>query len=169
MGALVAASWGLLPGRELSGFVFSSPWFRPAVDPPRVKVLLGRLVGKVVPWFPVGTGLRPADLTSDEAMQDWTDRDPLYGRSTTPRWFEEATRAQAELLGRVKEFRHPVLVLAGGADPIADAAAAELFADQAGSEDKAFKLYPGFRHELFNERERERPVAEAVAWIAARS
>jgi alpha-beta hydrolase superfamily lysophospholipase len=169
MGALIAATWGLAPGHGAAGFVLSSPWFRPAEDPPWVKVQLARLVGRAIPWLPVATGLRPEDLTADEEMQRWTAGDPLYGRKTTPRWFEEATAAQAGLFPRMKEFRHSLLVLAGSADRIADPSAGEAFADQAGSPDRAFRLYPGLRHELWNERERERPVSDAVAWIAARA
>ena len=168
MGGLIAAGWGLLPGRRADGFVFSSPWLRPAVDPPRLKVALGRVAGRLVPWLPFATGLKLEDLTSDPEMQRWTDQDPLYGRKTTPRWFEEATAAQEALLPRMKEFRHPLLVLAGGADRIADPAAGEAFADQAGAADKAFLLYPGLRHELWNEADRDRTVGDAVAWIAAR-
>jgi alpha-beta hydrolase superfamily lysophospholipase len=168
MGGLIAATWALQPGREADGFVFSSPWFRPAFDPPRVKVAVAGLLGRVVPWLPLATGLKVEDLTSDEEMQRWTDEDPLYGRKTTPRWFEEATLAQEALPPRMKEFRRPLLVLAGSADRIADPAAAEAFADQAGSSDKAFRLYDGLRHELWNERDRARTVGDAVAWIAAR-
>lgn len=168
MGGLIAAGWGLLPGRRADGFVFSSPWLRPAVDPPRLKVALGRVAGRLVPWLPFATGLKLEELTSDPEMQRWTDQDPLYGRKTTPRWFEEASAAQAALLPRMKEFRHPLLVLAGGADRIADPAAGEAFADQAGAADKAFLLYPGLRHELWNEADRDRTVGDAVAWIAAR-
>jgi alpha-beta hydrolase superfamily lysophospholipase len=167
MGGLIAAIWGLQPGHRADGFVFSSPWFRPAVDPPRVKVAVGRLVGRVVPWLPIATGLELEDLTSDEEMQRWTDVDPLYGRKTTPRWFEQATAAQAALFPRMREFRHPLLVLAGSADRIADPSAGEAFADQAGSADKAFRLYDGLRHELWNERERGRTVGDAAAWFLA--
>lgn len=168
MGGLIGATWALLPGRSADGFVLSSPWFKPAQDPPRLKVALGRIAGRVVPWLPFATGLRPEDLTSDREMQRWTDEDRLYGRKTTPRWFEEATRAQAALLPRRKDFRAPLLVLAGGADRIADPSAEEAFVDQAGSPDKAFHLYPGLRHELWNERDRARTVGDAVAWVVAR-
>jgi alpha-beta hydrolase superfamily lysophospholipase len=133
-----------------------------------VKVALGRLVGRVVPWLPFATGLKLEELTSDPEMQRWTDQDRLYGRKTTPRWFEEASAAQAALEPRAREFRHPLLVLAGSADRIADPGAAEAFADQAGSADKEFRLYPGLRHELWNEADRARTVGDAVAWIAAR-
>jgi alpha-beta hydrolase superfamily lysophospholipase len=169
MGALIAATWGLLPERTAAGFVLSSPWFRPASDPPKVKVLLGRVVGALVPHLPIATGLQYAQLTSDEEMQRWTEADALYGKKTTPRWFDAATAAQAGLFPRMKAFVHPVLVLAGSADPIADPSAGEAFIDQAGSSDKAFRLYDGFRHEIWNERERARPVSDAVAWITQRT
>lgn len=168
MGALIATTWALLPGNAADGFVLSSPWFRPTVEPPRLKVALGLLVGRVVPWLPIATGLRLEELTSDEEMQRWTDEDPLYGRKTTPRWFSEASLAQAALFPRMKAFRHPLLVLAGSADPVADPSAGEAFADQAASSDKEFRLYDGLRHELWNERDRARTVGDAVGWISAR-
>jgi alpha-beta hydrolase superfamily lysophospholipase len=168
MGSLIAARWGIDHWREPAGFVLSSPYLRLALRPPLAKVWAARLAGRVVPWLPVATGLTSAALTSDPDMQTWTDHDPLYGRKTTPRWFDEASSAQEEVLERAGEFRAPLLVLAAGADTIADVAASRRFVDLARSEDKQFVLYPGLRHELFNEAERARPIADAVAWLTAR-
>ena len=165
MGGLVAALWGLAHGAEVDGFVMSSPYFRLAMRPPLMKVVAARLAGRVVPWLPVATGLDVAELTSDEELQRWTERDPLYGRYTTPRWFDESRRAQVQALRRAKELRAPLLVLAAGADRIADAAAARAFVDAASSSDKRLEVYEGFRHELFNERDRDRPIAAAIAWL----
>jgi alpha-beta hydrolase superfamily lysophospholipase len=166
-GALVAALWGMSRGRHVSGFVLSSPYFRLAMKPPAAKILIGRLVGRIVPWLPVDAGLDLATLTSDEELQRWTARDPLYGRKTTPRWFDESLRAQIEVLRRAGEFTAPVLVLAGGDDKIADAAAARAFVGAAGSADKRIVVYDGFRHEIFNEVSRAQPIGEAVAWLTA--
>jgi alpha-beta hydrolase superfamily lysophospholipase len=166
-GALVAALWGLSRGQLARGFVLSSPYFRLALRPPVLKVLGARIAGRVVPWLPVATGLQVEDLTSDPELQRWTDRDPLYGRATTPRWFSESSRAQAEVLRRAGEFQAPLLVLAAGADRIADPAAARAFVEAAGATDKRIVVYEGFRHEIFNEVERERPMSEAVAWLTA--
>jgi alpha-beta hydrolase superfamily lysophospholipase len=166
-GALVTALWALGHPGALDGYVLSSPYFRLALKPPLAKVLGAKLMGKVVPWLPVKTGLDVKDLTSDTDLQRWTDRDPLYGRATTPRWFDESNKAQVEVLRRAGEFQAPLLVLAGGADPIADASAARAFVDAARSTDKRLEVYEGFRHEIFNERERDRPIGEAVAWLTA--
>jgi alpha-beta hydrolase superfamily lysophospholipase len=166
-GALVAIAWALAAPRAVAGFVLSSPYLRLKFAPPRLKVLAARMVGTVVPWLPVSTGLRVEDLTSDPEMQRWTDGDPLYGRSTTPRWFVESRRAQAQVLLRARSFTYPMLVLAGSGDPIADPAAERAFYEESRSVDKAFRAYEGFRHELFNERERERPIADCVAWLSS--
>jgi alpha-beta hydrolase superfamily lysophospholipase len=164
-GGLVAALWGMSRGRHVSGFVLSSPYFKLAIAPPTLKVLGAKLAGRVLPWLPVDAGLDLADLTSDEELRRWTDRDPLYGRKTTPRWYEESSRAQGEALRRAPEFKAPLLVLAGGADRIADPAAARRFVAAAGSEDKRVVVYDGFRHEIFNEVRRDEPIREAIAWL----
>jgi alpha-beta hydrolase superfamily lysophospholipase len=168
MGALIAARWGVDHWREPAGFVLSSPYLRLAQRPPLLKVWGARLAGRIVPWLPVATGLTSAALTSDPEMQAWTDHDPLYGRKTTPRWFSEASQAQEEVLERAAEFKAPLLVLAAGADTVADALASRRFVEAAHSRDKEFRLYPGLHHELFNELDRDRPVADAVAWLSAR-
>ncbi|HET9553282.1 MAG TPA: alpha/beta hydrolase [Anaeromyxobacteraceae bacterium] len=169
-GALVAARWALEHGRDggVAGFVLSSPYLRLALEAPLLKVLAARVMGKIVPWLPVATGIAPAALTSDPELQTWTAHDPLYGRATTPRWFEESTRAQQEVARRAGELEAPLLVVAAGADTIADVGAARRFLEAARSRDKKLVVYDGFRHELFNEVGRERPIAEVVSWISAR-
>lgn len=166
-GALVAALWGL-SRRQVVGFVLSSPYFRLALKPPIVKLLAAKALGRVIPWLPLATGLDVEDLTSDPDLRRWTDRDPLYGRKTTPRWFDEANKAQVEVLRRAGEWEAPLLVLAAGADRIADATTAKGFVDAARAPDKRIVVYEGFRHEIFNEVGRERPIAEAIAWLSAR-
>jgi alpha-beta hydrolase superfamily lysophospholipase len=167
-GALVAARWALDHGREVDGFVLSSPYLGLAMKPPAAKVIGARLLGRVVPWLPVSTGLDVDDLTGDEDLRRWTDRDPLYGRATTPRWFEASTRAQGEVLRRAGEFTAPLLVLAAGADRIADVETTKRWFAEVRSADKRLQVYDGFRHEIFNEIERHRPIEEAVGWIASR-
>jgi len=168
-GGLIAALWGLSRGRHVSGFVLTSPYFRMAIKPPLLKVVGAKLVGRVVPWLPVSTGIRMEELTSDPDHQRWTERDPLYGRATTPRWFDESNRAQREVMRRAAEWEHPLLVLAGGADPIADTSAMRAFVETARAQDKQFRVYEGFRHEILNEVEREKPLGDAVAWLSQRT
>jgi alpha-beta hydrolase superfamily lysophospholipase len=164
-GALVATLWGTTRGGHVAGFVLSSPYFGLAISPPVLKLLAGKLVGRVIPWLPIDAKLDYADLTSDVELQRWTERDPLYGRKTTPRWFEVSIAAQAEALRRAPSLQAPLLVLAAGADRIADLAVTRRFVEVAGSRDKRLVVYDGFRHEIFNEVRRHEPIAEAIAWL----
>jgi alpha-beta hydrolase superfamily lysophospholipase len=168
-GGLIATLWGLSRGHHVSGFVLTSPYYRMAIKPPLAKVLAAKVIGRVVPWLPVSTGIRMEELTSDPDHIRWTERDPLYGRATTPRWFDESQRTQREVLRRAPEWAHPLLVLAGGADPIADISAMRAFVDAAHSEDKQFRVYERSRHEILNEVDREKPLGDAVAWVSERT
>jgi alpha-beta hydrolase superfamily lysophospholipase len=168
-GALVAIEWALAARRDVSGFVLSSPYLRLALKPPALKLLAAQVVGRVVPWLPISTGLRVVDLTSDVEMQRWTDSDPLYGRATTPSWFNASLRAQREALAKAPAFDYPLLVLAAGGDRIADLEAARTFVEAAGSPDKSLRVYDRMQHEIFNERDRERSIGDAVAWLSERA
>jgi alpha-beta hydrolase superfamily lysophospholipase len=168
-GGHVAAHWGLRPGLGVAGFALSSPYFRLAIDPPAAKLWTALVVGKIVPFLPVDAGLDLATLTSDPEMQRWTERDPLYLRKATPRWFTESGRAQEALRLRMVEFAYPLLVMVGTGDRIADPSAGEAFFAAASSTDKQLRRYEGFQHELFNEVGRSAPIADVVSWISART
>jgi alpha-beta hydrolase superfamily lysophospholipase len=167
-GGHIAAHWALAGGRDVDGYVLSSPYFRLAVKPPAVKTWASLVVGKVVPHLPVNAGLSLAELTSDPEMQRWTDEDPLYQRKVTPGWFIASGKAQERLQSRMKEFDRPLLLLLGTADRIADPEAGRSFAAAARSRDKQVVEYPGLKHEIFNERVRGQVLADVVDWIDAR-
>ena len=64
----------------------------------------------------------------------------------------------------------PIYLLSGDADPLAGGGALiELVADryrQAGVKDVTVALYPGARHEVFNETNRDEITADLVTWLA---
>ncbi len=169
LGGLIALRYALDARPEgLAGLVLSSPFLEFAFRPPRLKVLAGRLVERVVPWIPVGNELRVENLTRDRAIQEATRRDPLYLRTTTPRWFSQTTAAQAELGARLSELTLPCLIFHGGADPIAACDASRRLFAAARASDKTLKIYDGMLHETLNEVGRDQVVADLVAWLEAR-
>jgi len=168
-GGHIAAHWGIKGGKDVAGFVLSNPYFRLAIDPPKVKIWTALLVGKLIPHLPVDADLDLATLTSDPEMQAWSDADPLYQRKTTPRWFTESGRAQADLRRDMARFDRPLLLLLGTGDRIADGAASSEFFAAITSKDKELREYAGFEHEIFNERGRAAPIGDTVAWISQRS
>ncbi|MHB1844471.1 MAG: alpha/beta hydrolase [Deltaproteobacteria bacterium] len=153
---------------DFGGAVLSAPYLKLAFEPPKLKVFAAKAIGKIVPWLPVKNELSVEMLTHDLEIQQATARDPLYNRTTTPRWFQESTRTQGEVLARAAEYRWPSLVLVGSDDPIASPAATRDFYERAGSPDKKLVVYDGWRHEIMNEVGREKVQAEILRWLDER-
>jgi alpha-beta hydrolase superfamily lysophospholipase len=168
-GALIAARWSLDHVGEVAGFVFAAPafGFGPAA-PPRDR-RRARWLGRLLPRQRLAARVEPGELTADPELRAWIDRDPLRGTTTTARWYTASLAAQREVLAAAPRFDTPLLLLGGGEDRIADGQASHRFFDAAAASDKKLVIYEGFRHDLFNERGRERPLSDTVRWLQARS
>lgn len=116
-------------------------------------------------------------LSRDEAEVDAYVAGPLSGfdlpDDAVPQLFAGAARLgdPAALAGIRKDL--PILVTSGDADPLAGGGAlVELLGRRyrdAGLADVTVTLYPGARHEIFNETNRDEITADVVAWLDARS
>jgi lysophospholipase len=166
-GLVVAAAGeaGLFHEAGIGGVVLTCPFLQSRMKLAPAKVALARLVGLVVPWLPVSTGLNAEWMSSDPEMVEQARNDPLCARVATPRWYSGQLRAQRRVMENAASFRLPLLVLAAGADRVADPAAAERFVRDAGSTDKAVCLYPALLHELLRESGRERVFRDILSWI----
>jgi lysophospholipase len=168
-GALVVGTLLLSdnPPRNIAGVILTSPYFQLRIAPTAFQLFQARVVGKIVPFLRIKSPLTSAMLTTDTAMQKAADADPLMHRVVTPRWFTESNAAQVVLLSKAKAFTIPLLVLHGADDGIAHPDGSRAFFDAASSGDKRYIAYSGMLHEIYNEVEREKPIAETVAWLSA--
>jgi lysophospholipase len=165
-GGLMALHWLARDVQGLSGLVLSAPYLRLALTPPALKVLAARLVSPVLPWLPIKSGLKAADLTRDEAIQAATLADPLYLDIATPRWFTESTRAQVQALGTGPSVKVPLLLVCGEKDGVASTVASRAFLESVASADKTYKEYPGMRHEPLTEVGRDEVFRDISGWIS---
>lgn len=168
-GCLIGARYLLDRPGAVRGAIFASPYFRLKLAVPQLKILAGKLVGRVLPGLPMRNELHAEQLTRDVSIQAATRADPLYQQIATPRWFRESTAAQEVVLRRATEFVTPFLLLFGGADPVADPAAGREFYEAATAPDKQHKQYDGLLHELFHEPERDLVFKDVVAWLDERA
>lgn len=109
-------------------------------------------------------------LTRDEDEVDLYVADPLCGFdlpvSTTPSLF-----ANGERLAHPTSVRHdlPLLIISGSDDPLSGGGQlTELLGQrytEAGVIDVTVKVYPGARHEVFNELNRDQITADVISWF----
>ena len=167
-GGLMAIHWLARAPEGVSGLILSAPYLRLALRPPRVKVLGGHVLNKVVPWIQLPTGLTPEHLTGNAEEQRAVAKDPLYNRALTPRWFLESSTAQAEAMRLAPTLRLPLFLLCGGRDGVASVAAMREFFEKVESADKSFKEYQNMRHEPLNEVGQQEVWKDISDWISVR-
>jgi alpha-beta hydrolase superfamily lysophospholipase len=116
-------------------------------------------------------------LSRDEAEVDAYVADPLSGfdlpDTAVPQLFAGAERlADPAVIGGIRSDL-PILVVSGDADPLAGGGAlVELLGEryrEAGLKDVTVTLYPGARHEIFNETNRDAITADVIGWLTAHS
>lgn len=143
--------------------VLSSPFLALRLQVPPAKILLARGMSKVFPAFSQKNALRVEDLTSDHEKQQARIADTLCHDVASARWFTEARDAQAHVRRQAPNITIPTLWVIGGDDPIADPSVSEPLARTVhGAE---VHLLRGFKHEVWNERERAHPLGLAGAFV----
>ncbi len=115
---------------------------------------------------PVGL---PNVLTSDrQALQAWR-ADPLVDKGMWRIGTSAALlRMCREISAQAGDIALPLLLLHGEADHLVPASGSRFLAERAGSSDITLKIYPGLRHELVNEEERDAIIATIRDWLLAR-
>jgi alpha-beta hydrolase superfamily lysophospholipase len=115
-------------------------------------------------------------LTRDAERVDAFIADPACGFATTVSLWRDVTEAlvrigEARQLARTPR-RLPVLLLAGSRDPVGGMGsrvrALHEGYREAGVSDLTLRLYPGARHEPFNETNRDEVIADLLEWLERR-
>ncbi len=166
MGGLIALCYALRYQDELTGLVLSSPLAVLEANPATRAV--SRVLSAVAPRLPVYK-IDGATVSRDPEVVRAYDDDPLNHRGRLPaRTIGELARAVFGLPDRLPELRLPILTMSGSGDRLVDPAGSALVEERAGSEDLTRLSYDGLYHELLNEPERERVLADVAGWIDAR-
>lgn len=191
MGSFLAREYALRHPERLSALVLSGTGHYPAFLCTLARSLAGlhcafgfgqaeaglihqlAFAGNNKPFLPAQT---PNDWLSRDASQvQRYEEDPLCGFKFTARGYYDLFDGLMQLtkLKRLKALPPdlPILLISGGEDPIGEqgkgvkAVAGEY--RQAGLEKVEVTLYPGARHELFNETIRERVYKDLAQWLVS--
>ena len=152
MGSVISLAYTLEYQDELAGLVTSGGGIPKAGDPP-------------MPPRPTGEPLPTAMLSRDPAVIEAYVNDPLVYRGPVPDNHSMGSMMR-KLTGEVQNIKLPVLIMAGNGGP--DGARSQVLFQYIGSEDKTLKLYEGLLHEIFNEPEYPRVMADMEEWLETR-
>ena len=165
-GGVVSCTWALDHQVEIAGFICESFAFQ--VPAPAPALALVRLLARIAPKLPA-LKLKMKDFTRDPAALRALESDPLTLGEVQP------ARTVAALLEATDRMRRgfasitlPLLIMHGTADKATMPAGSQFFYEQAGSNDKTLKLYEGHFHDLLNDLDKDKVLADVISWIEAR-
>jgi acylglycerol lipase len=151
MGSIIALLYASEFQQELAGLVTSGGGLSRPDDPP------------VTP--PKGQSLPSSMLSRDPAVIAAYENDPLVYRGPIPD-HHGMFAASGKLYETARDITLPALIMAGNAAP--DGKRSRVLYELIGAKDKTLKLYDGLLHEIFNEPEYPRVLADLANWLKAR-
>lgn len=165
MGGLVTALWAGSRAGDVSGVVLSGPALRLGATPSAPQRAMLRLLRPLAPKLAMEQPIAPDALSRDASVGRAYMDDPLVFQRMTlslaAEFFAAITRAQDAAAG----VSVPVLLLHGGDDRLCLPEGSRMFFEALGTPGSDLRIYPGLRHEIFNEPEQEQVFADLLDWV----
>ncbi len=171
LGGLVAARFvaeALAPApapwsRAVDALALSSPALDPGMSGAQRALLA--LLGPLAPGLAVGNGLDPLWVCRDAAVVRAYIDDPLVHDRVTPRLVRFIVDAGRQVLAAAPRWALPTWLHWAGADRCVAPRGSAAFAAAAPRGLVQAREWPGLYHEIFNEPERDGPIAALAAWL----
>jgi alpha-beta hydrolase superfamily lysophospholipase len=168
MGGGIVFAYGVERPDDYDLMVLSGPAVAAQDQVSPLMVLAAKVLGTLVPGLPVQE-LDVNAISRDPAVVAAYNADPLvyHGRVTAGvgRAMMQVGETMCE---RAPALTAPLLVVHGSDDRLIPVAGSRRLVECVGSTDVELKVYDGLYHEVFNEPERDRVLADVVSWINAR-
>jgi alpha-beta hydrolase superfamily lysophospholipase len=152
---------------EIAGLICES--FAFDVGLPHLVQLALEGAGALVPHLPVFS-LKNETFSRDPDVVKQMNSDPLIANEKQPaETASEVLKAAARLKEVMPDFKVPVFIIHGTEDKATRPEGSQYFYENVGSKDRTLKLYEGGYHDLLNDIDKEKVMADILAWVNQRA
>jgi alpha-beta hydrolase superfamily lysophospholipase len=168
MGGLIATRYALAHEAELRGLVLSGAALQVGDDVSPFLKAISKWLAKLIPNTAIFANPENA-LSRDPEVERRFDADPLcYKGKVKARMGYEMMIASEDARARMAQLSLPLLIMHATDDQLTNPAGSQEFYEQARSQDKTLKLWQDYKHELFNELEKEQVIDFMIEWLDER-
>ena len=165
MGGLIAATLLLERQDAFRACILSGPAIETDEKPSPPAMFVVRILSLLMPTMPL-LALDPTSVSRDPEVVRAYIADPLVNHGKLcARLIAEFAKAMDEAIAGAARINLPLLILHGDADRLTSPVGSQKLFDTVSSEDKTITLYPGLYHEVFNEPEQDKVLADMGAWL----
>ncbi|MFD0860874.1 alpha/beta hydrolase [Sungkyunkwania multivorans] len=163
MGGNLVLNYVLRSPHKVTGVIATSPYLRLAFDPPKWKMLVGKMLMGVSPGITLASGLEVEAISRDASEVAKYKEDPLVHDKVSPMFSFPIMDAGEWVVKKAEELSVPTLLLHGTDDRLIDhKASVELEAKAPMSK---LHLFKGGYHELHNDLEKDKALKIVTTWI----
>jgi acylglycerol lipase len=168
VGGCIAIAYALEHQEKIEGLALSAPLAALSAAPLPLRVI-GRALSIVAPRVGV-LDIDSTAVSRDPAIVRDYEADPLNHHGKLPaRTVSELADTIGGFEAAMPRLELPLLVMHSPLDRLTPYAGGRMVHDRASSDDKTFVHYDELYHELLNEPERERVLADLADWLLARA
>lgn len=149
---------------ELSAAIVTSPYLKLAFEPPKWKVVLGKLSAGLIPTLSQPTGLETAAISRDKKVVKAYEVDEFVHDKITSAFFVNVHFAGPYAIENAAKIKTPLLVMHGLEDRLTSPEGTKEFMQNAGS-NVTVKYWAGLYHEIHNEPEQQEVFQTELDWL----
>ncbi|TMF84507.1 MAG: lysophospholipase [Chloroflexi bacterium] len=168
-GGLLAIAYALKHADHIDRAIFSAPLLMVKQKVPAWKRALSTVLPKVAPGMSFSNEVDANLLSHDPGIARAYRSDPLVHDRITAGLYGDTIARGEEFITRAPDLRVPFLLMQGRDDQIVDPLGSQRFFARAAAPDRAFCLYSGLYHEIFNEIGHEKVFQDIESWLTQRT
>jgi alpha-beta hydrolase superfamily lysophospholipase len=167
LGGLLALAYVIQYGKGLKGVIVTGAALRSSLQEQKVKVLVAKVLGSILPSATIHSGLDPATISRDPQVVEAYKNDPLVHYSASLGFGKAALQAIDFCFAHARDFPVPLLMIHGRGDKIAYFSGSEDFAKlvQEAGGDVTLKVWDNLYHEVHNEPEKAEVFRFMIEWL----
>jgi alpha-beta hydrolase superfamily lysophospholipase len=164
LGGIICVDYVLRRKPKLTGVVISALSIRTSLQEQKIKIILSKLLGSIIPKGSLSSGLVPATISRDSKVVERYVNDPLVHHEVTFGWGKSALETIDWINEHSQEWSLPVLFMHGEKDALGYAEGTREFASKI-NVDCTVKIWPGLFHEVHNEPEKGEVFKFLLGWL----
>ena len=164
LGGLLALNYATYRTHSLAGVIATGAGLRSPLMAQKVKIMLSKILGGLLPTVTIPTGLDANFISRDLEVVRTYKEDPLGHSVATLSAARVGIGAVERAFAHAPEFSTPLLLMHGAADKLTYPHGSQEFADLV-PENCELKFWDGLYHEIHNEAEQNEVFAFMIDWL----
>jgi alpha-beta hydrolase superfamily lysophospholipase len=164
LGGIITVDYILRRKPKLNGVIVSALSIRTSLQEQKLKILLSKILGSIVPKASIASGLVPATICRDPEVVNRYINDPLVHHQVSLGWGKSALGTIGWIDDHANEWTLPVLFMHGEKDELGYAEGSREYASRIKG-DCTLQIWPGLFHEVHNEPEKEQVFEFVRVWL----